>query len=177
MKTDTRRMGFTLIELLVTLAVVGVFLVILIQIIVVENRIASGIEERICIEDEERYVSEFFFETLYSVEAVTIHSTDALMPISAIDFSYYENSCPILGFSGWKTVRFVQAGNQLQLWDVTDGYVRVKKTLANHLIDAQCRWIEKDDQTGTPLLHIFLFFKEGNLEKSYDLYFAMRNLG
>ncbi len=177
MKTDTRKIGFTLIELLVTLGVVGVFLVILIQIIVVENRIAAGIAERICIEDEERYISEFFFETLYSVEEVSIHSTDARMPISAIDFSYHENNCPILGFSGWKTIRFVQEGKQLQLWDVTDGYVHVKKPLANHIIDAQCTWIEREDHKGTPLLHLFLIFEEGNLKKSYDFYFAMRNLG
>lgn len=175
MKANTRKNGFTLIELLVTLAVVGVFLVVLVQIIVVENRISSGIAERICIEDEERYISEFFFETLYSVEAVTIHSTDVKMPISAIDFSYYENNCPILGITGWKTIRFVQEGSQLQLWDVTDGYVHVKKPLANHVVDAQCTWLGRENQK--PLLHIFLFFEEGRLKKSYDFYFAMRNLG
>ena len=177
MKTNTRIIGFTLIELLVTLAVIGVFLVVLVQIIVVETRITDGIAERICIEDEERYVSEFFFEALYPVEAVSIHSTEVKMPISAIDFSYYDNNCPILGSTGWKTIRFVQEGRKLELWDVTGGYVHVKKPLANHVIDAQCSWIERDDHRGLPLLHLFLIFEEGGLEKSYDLYFAMRNLG
>ncbi len=175
MKAKVQKSGFTLIELLVTLAVVGVFLVILVQIIVVENRISSGIAERICIEDEERYLSEFFFETLYSVERVEVRSEEARMLISAIDFTYEENNCPILGITGWKTIRFVQEGSQLQLWDVTDGYVHVKKPLANHVVDAQCSWIEREGQK--PLLHLFLFFEEGRLKKSYDFYFAMRNLG
>ncbi|BES65334.1 hypothetical protein SANA_17730 [Gottschalkiaceae bacterium SANA] len=177
MKANTRIIGFTLIELLVTLAVVGVFLVVLVQIIVVENQITNGIAERICIEDEERYVSEFLFETIFPVEAVSIHSKETKMPISAIDFSYYENKCSILGCTGWKTIRFVQEGRTLQLWDVTDGYVHVKKALSNHVINAQCTWIEREDHQGTPLLHLFLIFEEGGLEKAYDLYFAMRNLG
>lgn len=176
MKRMKQKAGFTLIELLVTLTVIGVFLVILIQIICVETHITEECESMICIQDEERYISEFLFETLYSVEKIEVTEGENPLPISAFDFSYVHNCCPILGSSGEKTIRFVQDGTKLQIWEIYRNSPQIKKTIAYHVINATCELIKNPHVPHTPLIHITLTFEAGHTQKDYDLLFAMRNV-
>lgn len=176
MKRMRQQFGFTLIELLATLVIIGVFCVVLTQVLCVETRLSEDAEAMICIHDEERYVSEFLFETLYSVEKVDVTDNGASLPLSAFDFSYVTNSCPILGYRGEKTIRFVQEGSQLQIWELYHGYPQIKKAIAYHITNASCEMVQNAYSPSKPLLHITLFFEAGHIQKSYDLLFAMRNL-
>lgn len=176
MKGLQQKFGFTLIEMLVTLAIVGVFCVILTQLICVENHLAEDSQAMLCIQNEERYVSEFLFETLYGVENVQVEEEAINLPISRFDFSYEENQCPILGFKGEKILRFVQEDTQLQVWEMKRGFPQIKKAIAYHVIDANCKLIPSEYKSGKPILHITLLFEAGHTQKSYELLFAMRNL-
>lgn len=176
MKWKKQLAGFTLIELLVTLTMVGVFLVILAEFICIETRICQETECLLCIEGEERYVSEFLFESLYTVEKIEVNGGEEPLLMENFDFSYIDNACPILGSHGGNTIRFVQEGTQLQIWDMENGYPQIKKTIAYHVVDARCEIIQSDYKDDIPLLHVNLTFEAGLLKKDYDLLFAMRNL-
>jgi len=168
--------GFTLIELLVTLAIIGVFCVILTQVLCIENHITKDSQAMLCIQNEERYISEFLFETLYSVEEVYVSQDGDILPISAFDFSYIDNQCPILGYRGDKSIRFLQEGTELQICELYRGIPQIKKTIAYHVIDASCELIDSEYSPSKPLLRITLFFEAGHTQKAYELLFAMRNL-
>lgn len=176
MKQTHHKHGFTLIELLITLAIIGVFCVLLTQIVSLENRIVQDSEAMLCIQNEERYVSEFFFETLYSVESVQVSQEEGILPISAFDFSYLHNQCPILGYRGEKTIRFTQEGTELKICEIYRGRPQIKKTIAYHVIDASCEMIQNKYRPCKPLLHITLLFEAGHTQKEYDLLFALRNV-
>jgi prepilin-type N-terminal cleavage/methylation domain-containing protein len=176
MKRRDNKNGFTLIELLTSLALVGVFLVVLFSFITLETKLTEETEAQLCIEDEERYVSEFLFETLYPVEHIEVHGEGEEHPICDYDFSYIFNGCPILGSQGEKTIRFVHEGTQLQIWDICNGNPQIKKAIAYHVTDATCELIQSDHGDHKPLLHVTLEFEAGHMQKSYDLVLAMRNL-
>lgn len=176
MKGLKLKLGFTLIELLVTLAIVGVFCVVLTQLICLENHLAEESQAMLCIQNEERYVSEFFFETLYGVENIQVGEEATSLPISSFDFSYMQNQCPVLGFEGEKILRFVQEGTQLQIWEMKRGIPQIKKAIAYHVTDANCKLIPGEYKSDKPMLHITLQFEAGHTQKSFELFFAMRNL-
>ncbi len=176
MKRLHQKFGFTLIELLVTLAIIGVFCVILTQLICLENHLAEESQAMLCIQNEERYVSEFLFETLYGVENIQVEEEATSLPLSAFNFSYEENQCPILGFKGEKLLRFVQEDSQLQIWEMYRGIPQIKKAIAYHVVDANCKIIPGEYGSDKPVLHITLQFEAGHTQKSYELLFAMRNL-